>query len=340
MRFFNDGQEIVMQDFNDISNALLRQLYGDVIYEILSRKENSFFKDSFKVSYSSLNSVIVKKGLGFQTIAGLSPQIQNKPMVLAADLVVNLQAAHATLHRIDLIVVNSSVVDELTGTRKYKDAATNTISNANFTLQKAFASQVSVEVGTPNAVPVAPAVPAGKVAIAQVYVTAATGIANAAAITDLRSLMPVGPNIEIDTTAFINLTQSATAKLSAVLSEIDSKLPRNINTFTVPNNQVAFLDVTGCSFDTAQYKSIKLRAEILRHTDAAQVREFGDIFLIYNSVTAAWDVILDTKAGDAGVLFKMTQVGATSTWKLQLTSSNYVGTGYVGTLKWKILDLI
>ena len=64
---WEDGAEIVRADLNATSKALQRELYDRIVYEMVARAEDSFFGDSFKVTFSAANQVLVTKGLGFQS---------------------------------------------------------------------------------------------------------------------------------------------------------------------------------------------------------------------------------------------------------------------------------
>lgn len=228
MRNYNDGQEVVMEDFNAASKAILREIYDRGLFEVLQRSENAFFEDSLQVVYSNTTTLICKKGLGFQTDAlAVSPDPKRKPLVLDADKALTITPPHASLDRIDIVVVKAAIVDELTGQRNYKDAADGSVSLQNFVLQKDWQANVILVEGTPNADPVEPAVPAGYMKIASVYVTAITGILNTAAITDSRTKFPIGSGLLINTTGFHVLTNDTSISLLQVLSEIDSLLKDN-----------------------------------------------------------------------------------------------------------------
>lgn len=334
-RNFSDGQELIYEDFNAIPKALLRSVYDQFAYELSQRKSSVFFEDSLKVTFGSASSVIVKKGLGFMLDTSVaSPDHQYKPLVVEVDLTVSLPAPDNSFGRKDLVCATWLLEDELTALRKFKNASTFVITNQTFVLQQKYTKVITVVQGVASASPVAPSVPTGYVKLAELQISAVTGLINAAAITDSRSLMPIGSNATIDTTSFIRLTQNASYNLKSILAEIDLILPKALNTATIANNQVVSADL-GLTFDTASVKSVTLAVEIMRQTSSSELRQMGQVTLIYNTKTLAWDLIPQFFGDDTGVELSIVLVSGT-TWKVQYTSSNVVGTSYVGTLKHQI----
>lgn len=225
MRYFNDGMEIVFEDFNDLSKALLKGLHDRVIYEMLQRNENSFFGTSFKVGFSNSNTLTVAKGLGFQTnAAAVSPEMKRSPIALEENTTVGISAPHASLNRKDIVCVKSLVISELSATRNYKDANDGSVSQEEFVVQKDFSHEFLVVAGTPSGSPAVPATPDGYIKIAEVDVTAVSGVANADAITDRRNLMPVGSDSVINTLGYGRLTAGASTPISTLFGQIDTLL--------------------------------------------------------------------------------------------------------------------
>ena len=203
VRNWEDGSEVVIADQNAAPKAVLREVYDRLAYELLQRVEDAFFGDSFLVTYSSATSVNVKKGLGFQTDSTqVSPEPNRRPLFLAADVNTVIGGADVVNARIDLICVKHALVDELSGTRKVKDAISDVISNESLVVQKDWEAEILVVAGTPAGSPVAPAIPTGYVCIAQLAVAASTGLPPGG-VTDTRDLMPIGGGITIDSSLFV-----------------------------------------------------------------------------------------------------------------------------------------
>jgi hypothetical protein len=188
---FNVGQEIISQDLNSLQSRLERGIYDRLLYEMMGRKTNAFFKDSFRILYQSATSFVVKAGVGFQTIVTDSKEPDRKPLVRDADVTLNIDTPDSSNPRIDILVVRHGRFNTLTESRKFKDEFTNLISNQNFTIATDWQAEIQYLAGTPAGSPVAPVTPAGWIKVAELYVSTSTGIANQAAITDSRVLLPI-----------------------------------------------------------------------------------------------------------------------------------------------------
>lgn len=219
---WEDGAEIVRNDLNAVAKALQKEMFDRVILELVQRAENAFFSDSFLCSFSSANQFIIKKGVGFQTDGTqVSPEPQKRLLFRAADVTQAISSPDSVNDRIDIVCLRAAVADELTGSRKFKDATTSVISTQSLVIQKDWQAEVLVVDGTPGVSPVAPSVPSGYIKIAEIYVTAVTGIASGAAITDSRSLMPVGSATTVNTTVFLRLPAGSSTSLLSLFTSID-----------------------------------------------------------------------------------------------------------------------
>lgn len=224
-RYWQDGVEIVREDFNSIAKATERSIYDAVMYELLQRTEDSFFGDSFLVSFSSSTSVSVLKGLGFQTdSAQVNPEPTRRPIFMEANETLNIMAPDASLDRIDLVVVKAALEDDITATRKYKAPISLVVSNESVVIQQKWLADLVVVEGTPNASPVAPAIPAGYIKIAELYVNAVIGMTGAGDVTDFRTLMPIAGDIFLNTTGYQRITAGAATALSQIILDIETFL--------------------------------------------------------------------------------------------------------------------
>lgn len=191
-RNFSDGQEITHEDLNDITKAVELGLYDRYFYELLLRSTDSFFSDGFLPEYVSPNTVTLRAGLGVQEDStAVSPEPQQRPLFLAAMESLTIEAPHPSLDRIDIVCVKAAVGNELSATRKFKDATTLVIANQTLVTQKDWAADCIIETGTPNASPVAPATPVGYLRIAALDITAATGLGSGG-VTDERAVFSMG----------------------------------------------------------------------------------------------------------------------------------------------------
>jgi hypothetical protein len=224
-RQFNDGQELVFADLNKMGATIEKELYDRVIYELLQKAEDAVFSDGFLVGYVSPTQVSVNAGVGFQTDATVTdPEPQKRLLYRPNPTTINLTPPDLSFDRIDLVVMKAARVDGATESRKYKDATTSVISNQNMVVTNDWEAEFLVVDGTPAASPVAPAVPSGYIEIASLLVSAVTGLSGAGAVTDLRTILPVGGAATINSLAFSLLTQSAALSIQQAFSETDGLL--------------------------------------------------------------------------------------------------------------------
>lgn len=230
---FNDGQELIYQDFNKIGARVENQFYDRVIYEMLQRAENALFDDGFLVSYASPSSVSVNAGVGFQTDnTQVSPEPKKRLLYRSGTTTLNLVAPDLTNDRIDVIVMRAARANGATESRKFKDAGTGLISNQNLVTSTDWEAEFDIIEGTPAGSPVAPATPSGWIKIAEAYVNAVTGLSGAPDVTDFRTLMPVGGSATINSLAFVRLTQSAGLTIQQACAEIDAFLKNGYQEYT------------------------------------------------------------------------------------------------------------
>ncbi len=221
-RNFNDGQELVLEDMNAITKVIERTIYDRVAFEMMQRTEDAFFGDSFQVQFASSTSVTVRKGLGFQSDATqTSPEPQKRALFRSSDQNPSISAPDGALNRIDIVTVKNALVDELSLNRKFKDAITDIVSTQLLVVQKDWESVINIVAGVPDAAPVPPATPAGELKVAELAVTAVTGMAGAGAVTDKRTLMPVSGNALLNTLGFLRLTAGASTSLDTLMADID-----------------------------------------------------------------------------------------------------------------------
>lgn len=222
-RKWNDGQELVYEDFSAIAPSLERTMYDRLTYEMMQRVENAFFGDSFEVNYASATTLTVLKGLGFQTDnTQTSPEPQKRALYRSANVTPSITSPDGSNDRIDIVVVSDALVDELTLSRKFKDAIDETISTQSMVVQQDWEAEIEIVAGTPAASPSVPATPSGKIKVAEVLVTAVTGISGPGAITDTRTLMPVGGSLALNTLGYLRLTAAASVPISTLMADIDA----------------------------------------------------------------------------------------------------------------------
>lgn len=222
---FNDGQEVVFEDYNKLQARSEQELYDRVVYELLQRSENAVFDDSFLVSYASPTQVSVNPGVGFQTDATVDPEEPDKRLLYrASSQSLNLTAPDGALDRIDIVVMKHARANGASESRNFKDASSGVVSVQSLVTSNDWEAELTIVDGTPDASPSAPATPAGYIKIAELDVTAVSGMSGSGAVTDTRTLMPVGGGITVDTTGFLRLTAGASTSVDTLMADIDALL--------------------------------------------------------------------------------------------------------------------
>jgi stress response protein SCP2 len=102
--------------------------------------------------------------------------------------------------------------------------------------------------------------------------------------------------------------------------------------FTLANN-TGPANVTGLIIDKTLYKSAQIFAEVRRKTATNEAISNGKITIQYRDNTTTWELLDELNGDDDGVVFTVNA----STGQIQYTSDNMSGTGYSGTIKFKVM---
>lgn len=186
-RYFNDGQEIVESDLAAISASLEIELYDRLIYEMLNRQQSFLFGDSLLCSNVNATTSQVAAGTGFYyDSTQVDPEPNNRMLHKSVAANSTHDAADATYNRYDIIVVTPARATLASATRNFKDASSGVVSSQSMVVETDWIPTISIVKGTAAASPVVPSTPAGSIKLAEVLVTAVTGISGAGAYTDKR----------------------------------------------------------------------------------------------------------------------------------------------------------
>lgn len=206
-KIWNDGQEVIEGDLSQVSSALELELYDRIIYEMLQRQQSVLFGDSLVCSFVNSVTSQVKAGTGFQLDAAQAdPEAKNRPLFLAVDTNLTHAAPDGTNNRIDIICVNHARANGATVTRNFKDAGSGLVSAQSMVVETDWASSLSIVTGTPSGSPAVPATPAGKMKLAEILVTAVSGIGSSTAYTDKRPRYKRGASWKKTATKAANYT--------------------------------------------------------------------------------------------------------------------------------------
>lgn len=184
---FVDGVELTYDDLSKVGARLEQELYERALFEMLQRVENAFFDDSLSVVRVNATTVTVKAGNGFQTDnTQVAPESVKRLIRKATDSNVTIAEAHATLNRIDIISVKANTAFT-TASRKKKAALDGAVTTQAVNVSQDWQADVLLTAGTANASPAVPSTPSGYIKLAEILVTAVTGVVAQASITDTRT---------------------------------------------------------------------------------------------------------------------------------------------------------
>lgn len=224
-RNFADGMEITYNDLSAINTEHEKELYDRVLLELLQNFTAGVFGGAFAVTRTSATQVQVAPGNGFfQDTTQVAPEPQLRPLLVAVAQTLNVASPDATNPRIDIVCIAPGRANSLSASRKYKDPNTSVISSQTLVVETDWASTLTVVTGTPAGSPAVPATPAGYMKLAEVAVTAVSGIAASGALTDKRVQLPVGPYLVFNTVGFNKLTPGTAVQMKQLLSDIDAGL--------------------------------------------------------------------------------------------------------------------
>src|SRR5665213_2698480 len=179
--------ELIYGDLSAASSSLEIELYDRILLELMGRQTNVVFSGSFAVTYTNSSTLAVAIGNGvYYDSTQVDPEPLHRLLFLSSAGAPTVTTPDGTHNRIDLVCITPGRSVIGTATRNYKDPNSGLVSSQSENVENDWLSTLSVVAGTPSSSPAVPSTPAGAIALAQVLVTAVTGIANQAAITDVR----------------------------------------------------------------------------------------------------------------------------------------------------------
>lgn len=319
-----------------LSNYLVKQgdmelfqtyLKSDIQESVINARTSGIIYGG-KLSVVSGLVVRVSAGAAIMPISGLLVNwVQTDLTLSAADLI------NGRLDRIELSALSTAgatVIDE---------------AGLNKTLDFQYITTLAVVAGTPSGSPVLPTQTVGKISVGSVSVPA-TAVALTGA--NLFQIPRAGHDKSYDVlgngSGFISFNES-TSQLDfsadgITWQQVQLSAFQNIST-SVANNQVALADVSGFQLDTSKGKSYRVMIQITRQTSLSKLRCYGHVDFIYNENTSAWDIVPST-SGDVdlcGIVLSSVLLSGTVS-KIQYTSDSISGTGYTGTIKFSVKDIL
>lgn len=192
-QIWNDGQEIIPTDLNNLTKRIERLTTELLVKKLLQDQSDKVFGQSFIVSRVDSNTLEVAAGVGVQTDnTQVAPESKQRILYLGAAVQADITTPHATNNRIDIVSIKAELVNAAVTQRRFMDAGTSDITTEDFEISADWEADVVITAGTPSGSPAVPSTPAGYIKIAEVLVTAVTGIGASNAITDKRPTFAIG----------------------------------------------------------------------------------------------------------------------------------------------------
>jgi hypothetical protein len=181
---FTQYERILSEDLNNISNAIYDSVLDRIVGNLVKGSTGCILGDGLVITQSSVTSLGVTAGEVLYKRSSVPIGESAYTLIgTQATATVSVPVAHATLPRIDTLVLVPDDATQESYTRDVRIGGSNTVSSATVDKITEYIGTLLLVVGTPNASPVAPSAPAGTLKIAEVYVTPAVGVVNTAAIT-------------------------------------------------------------------------------------------------------------------------------------------------------------
>jgi hypothetical protein len=107
------------------------------------------------------------------------------------------------------------------------------------------------------------------------------------------------------------------------------------SSFSIANNQTLPANITGLIFDPALFRGVEIKYSLYRQTDTilSAKAQMGQLRFVYNTQLSTWFISDDFAGQNAGVEFSINN----STGQIRYTSSEILGSTYVGTLKYSVI---
>lgn len=187
-RIFSDYERILATDLSLISNEIYSTVLDRLLYRLFDSTSGAVLGTGLEVTRVTATSVSVAAG---EAIVKRTTYPAGEPAVVNASLdapvTLNIAAAHATLGRIDIVVLTPTDTSVLSQVRDVRTEGGGDVYQTTVDKVKEYRGTVSIVTGTAAGSPAAPATPAGSLKLANISVTPANGILDQTAIVETAS---------------------------------------------------------------------------------------------------------------------------------------------------------
>lgn len=231
--FINLFEKVASTDINDLQMAQYQSIQDDVLYRFFGSQATGVFGSDLAVGFVDATHVSIAAGVGFFYDAAQVGYVPKNRMI-KVDPTFNaaITTPSPSNPRIDRICLAPNFATTATASRYVKAGGVGPIALQTVNKLKEMTYTLNVVAGTPGAVPVAPATPAGHISLATVLVATSTGIAGAGSITDTRNILSVAA---ANTNHYLATGTSIQSQLDALELAVSSLYRVSITGSTVLN---------------------------------------------------------------------------------------------------------
>lgn len=290
----NQFEKIASGDINNAQLAMAQTMQDYFLYNWLQTPVGGVLGGgSFGPSYVSAFVASLTAGIGFfydSSQTGFSPKFRMiiSTVAINVPIVANTNANN----RIDLVCLAPNFAVTATAMRYVKTGGTGPVALTSVNKLKQDGYTLQVVAGTPGAVPVAPSLPAGYIAIAQIlnHGSSAGMSAGAADVSDVRTLLVASPTtvgpVDVNSATTIGTThQNKMVNVSAAAA-MNLTLPTGsaFNGF-----QFGVADILG-AFGTFSVNLVPTGGDKIMGVAANYplLAPFGSWWFYYDSAKAVW----------------------------------------------------
>jgi len=301
---YNEGELVVTEDQKDAQSIHEQFLYDYILRRMLGDPATAvFFDTDCAVSAAGGMDVEIGTGRGFQYVSSEADadEPKFKPIYVAAAQSITVDAADPGDPRIDIVCIKAARDDADSESRYIKDGG-GSITTQNVYKRDVVSFDYSYVAGVAAGAPAEPAVPAGYVKIASIYVGAGVASITAADITDARIGLYLSQ-------PFLNLPD----EWSADGVETSDATVTDLGTVSVDEDEQVMVEasVLGRKSDGSEFYAAKIVGSFYRNS-AGNVTALGGASITDESNDNSWggvDLVAD--AINQTVDIQVTGVAAT-----------------------------
>ena len=182
---FSNYERSLATDLSLISNEIYETVLDRLLYRLLDSASGSILGTGLEITRTGTLTATVAAG---DAVVTRTTYPANEPATVICSLIasqnITFAAAHATLGRIDIVILTPTDTVVSSQLRDIRTEGGGSVNQTTIDKVKEYRAQISVVTGTAAGSPAAPATPAGSLKLANVSITAANGMLDQSAIVE------------------------------------------------------------------------------------------------------------------------------------------------------------